>query len=81
MKNTLVRKNFDYYLAHQAEIVEGHLGEWVVLKDKAVVGYFVKEEDAFEAMTDSKLGTFIVHNCQEPGTDIIHYYGNRVRFA
>ncbi|MCL2193974.1 MAG: hypothetical protein FWB78_11355 [Treponema sp.] len=77
----MLRDDFDYYTANQAEIVEGRLGEYVVIKDSSVVGYYSDEADAFGAMKGHELGTFIVKKCQAPGTDVITYYNNQVAFA
>ena len=77
----MIKDNFDYYIANQEEIVNGHLGEFVIIRNQAVVGYFNEEAKAFESMKDSELGTFIIKKCQEPGTDIINYFNNNVAFA
>jgi hypothetical protein len=46
-----------------------------------VLGYYAKEIDAFKAMKEHELGTFIVKKCQLKGTDIVTYFNNQVRFA
>jgi hypothetical protein len=77
----MLKDEFDYYSAHQSEITSGHLGEYVVIKDSSVTGYFKEEHDAFAAMKGNEPGTFLVKQCQSPGTDIITYFNNQVRFA
>ena len=77
----MIQDNFAYYTTNQEEIVKDHLGEFVVIKDSAVQGYYGYEANAFEAMKGNQLGTFIVKKCQSPGTDVITYYNNRVAFA
>jgi hypothetical protein len=72
----MVRDEFEFYDANQAEIVTGHLDEFVVIKDRKVRGYYKTEEDALDSMIGEKLGTFMVHKCQKPGADIAHYYNN-----
>jgi hypothetical protein len=61
--------------------VNGHIEEFVVIKNSLVLGYYTREADAFEAMKTHELGTFIVKKCQLRGTDMITYYNNRVSFA
>jgi hypothetical protein len=39
----MVKEEFEYYIAHQGEIVKDHLGEFVVIKDSTVIGYFQEE--------------------------------------
>jgi hypothetical protein len=77
----MVRDNFDYYTANQDEIVKGRLGEFVVIKDSAVVGYYGTEGDALKAMKGNELETFIIQKCQVPGTDVITFHNNQVAFA
>jgi len=77
----MIKSDFEYYIANQEEIVKDHLGEFVVIKDSAIVGYYEKELKAFESMVGNELGSFIVKKCQQPGTDIVTYYNSRVAFA
>jgi hypothetical protein len=77
----MIADEFTFYSTHQKEIVEGHLEEFVVIKDQKVLGYYEAEEDAFDSMLSEKLGTFMVKKCQLPGTDVINYYNNAVVFV
>ena len=76
-----VKKAAAFYWAHQDKIVDGHIDEYVVIKDKQVCGYYKTEEEAFESMAAEKLETFIVQKCKLPGTDIENYYNSAVAFA
>jgi hypothetical protein len=80
-KKLAVKEAATYYRAHQAEIVSTHLNEFVVIKGQQILGYYGTEDQAFDSMTGDELGTFIVQQCQEPGTDIANYYNNTVAFA
>jgi hypothetical protein len=77
----MIDDEFTFYEANQDKIVEGHLDEFVVIKNQKILGYYKAEEDAFDAMVGEKLGTFMVKKCQLPGTDIIEYFNNAVVFA
>ena len=77
----MIEIDFQYYTTHQEEIIKGHIGEFVVVKDATVQGYYKDEAQAFKAMRGSELGTFIVKKCQKPGDDVVTYYNNRVAFA
>lgn len=77
----MIKDDFNYYTAHQDEIVDGHIDEFVVIKDSQILGYYKQEAEAFEAMKNHELGTFIVKKCQLRGTDTVVYYNNRVSFA
>ncbi|MDR2797933.1 MAG: hypothetical protein LBB80_06285 [Treponema sp.] len=73
--------DFEYYTAHQAEIVNGHLGEFIVIKDARVLGYYKDEMTAFTSMKTEVPGTFMVKKCKPQGKDIETYYGSQVVFA
>jgi hypothetical protein len=77
----MIRDEFEFYDVNQAEIVAGHLDEFVVIKDRTVRGYYKTEEEALDSMIGEELGAFMVQRCQEPGTDIAHYYNNEVAFV
>ena len=52
---------FEYYLAHQDEIVEKHDGRVVAIKNRTVLGDYEDEITAIvETQKKHKLGTFIV---------------------
>jgi hypothetical protein len=79
----MLKEEFQYYDSHQDEIVLGHIGDYVVVKNKRILGYFGAETEAFSFMASNKEapGTFLVHKCQDKGTDTITYHTRRVRFA
>jgi hypothetical protein len=77
----MLSDDFEYYIARQSEIVEGHLGEFVVIKGAQVSGYYKEEMEAFAAMKSEVPGTFMVKKCEPKGEDIETYYGNQVVFA
>lgn len=43
MPESPLKKDFDYYLAHQAEMVEKYNGKFVVIKDGEVIGAYDNE--------------------------------------
>ena len=61
-----LEKEFEYYLAHQAELVEEFDGKFVVIKDDEVLGAYDSEIEAIEeTMKEHELGTFLVQKCEE----------------
>lgn len=62
-------QEFEFYLAHQDEIVAAHNGKFVVIKDQKVIGAF---DDELTAVTETQkkhaLGTFLVQKV-EPGDE------------
>jgi hypothetical protein len=77
----MLKDEFNYYTCNQDTIVSGHLGEFVVVKDRNVLGYFKNEIDAFIATKKYTLGTFMVKQCKTKGTDVVNFYNSQVRFG
>jgi hypothetical protein len=68
MPESPLKKEFDYYIAHQDEFVRDYNGRVIVLKNCELIGVF---DDAVTAIQqtqkDHALGTFLVQKV-EPGT-------------
>lgn len=63
-----LKKEFDYYLAHQAELVSQYPGKFVVIKGEMVIGSFDDQVTAvLETQKSHPLGTFLVQQAV-PGT-------------
>lgn len=64
-----LKPEFDYYLAHQEELVKQYNGKYVVIRDQKVLGAY---DDQTTAITETEkqypLGTFLVQKVS-PGTD------------
>ncbi len=77
-----LKKEFEYYLEHQQELVRKYRGKVIVIVDHNVVGSYDSE---LEAVTDAskthKPGTFLVQRC-EPGSEAYtHTYHSRIAFV
>lgn len=77
-----LKPEFEYYLAHQAELVKEHDGKFVVIKNKKVIGVYDEQATAVsETQKDHELGTFLVQKV-EPGTDAhTQTFHSRVAFS
>lgn len=78
-----LKPEFDYYVAHQAELVRHYCGRVIVIKNQRVLGDYAGEDEAIEASTRAghELGTFLVQLC-EPGEDnYTQTFHSRVTFA
>jgi len=68
-KSNNLKKELDYYIANQDELVKKYLDKYLIIKDEVVVGVYDSE---LEAYNDGKkkfdLGTFLIQKCV-PGTD------------
>jgi len=77
----MVKEEFIFFENNQDKIVDGHIDEFVTIKDQKVCGYFMNEEEAFDSMIGNELGSFMVKRCQKPGTDVAKYFNNSVMFT
>ena len=63
-----LKREFDWYIAHQDEIVKQYDGRYVVIKDCKVIGAFDDQASAIAETTKTyALGTFLVQKV-EPGS-------------
>ncbi len=63
-----LEKLFNWYIEHQAELVEKFDGRYIVLHDDAVVGNFESELEAYEfAKENCEPGKFMIQ-LVSPGT-------------
>ena len=81
MKSPLERE-FEYYLAHQSELVKKYDGRFIVIKKRKVIGVYDDQAAAVsETSKSEELGTFLVQKV-EPGTNAhTQTFHSRVVFA
>jgi hypothetical protein len=77
-----LKREFDYYRSHQAELVEQYNGKFVVIKNLAVIAAYGDHATAvFETAKTHELGTFLVQKV-EPGDEAYtQTFHSRVAFA
>ena len=77
-----LKKEFQYYLDHQEELVSKYDGKVIVIKDQTVIGVYKSELQAVQETTKKHpLGTFLVQICQ-PGKDsVTQTFHSRVAFV
>lgn len=69
MSANALRKEFDFYLANQNELVARYSGRVLVIKNEVVIGDYNSEPEAIsETSKVHPIGTFLVQRCT-PGTD------------
>ena len=77
-----LKREFDYYLRHQDEIVSEHDGKVVAIKNERVIGVYDSELEAIlSVQEDHEVGTFIVQRVSEGPDDYTHTFHSRVEFA
>lgn len=64
-----LKKEFQYYLDNQDDLVREYSGRYLVIKDCKVVGDYSSESDAyFDSVEKYGLGNFLIQYCTS-GTD------------
>lgn len=81
--STPLKDAFEWYLQHQAEMVEKYNGKVIVIKDGQVLGPY---ENELAAVTDAqkqghKLGTFLVQVVSPGDTAYKQTFHSRVVFS
>ena len=76
-----LKKEFEYYLAHQSELVKQYEGKFIVIKNGTVLGAY---DDELAAVTttqrDHKLGTFLVQKVTKGDSAYSQAFRSRVVF-
>ncbi len=64
-----LKSEFDYYRAHQSELLKDYNGKYVVIKGETVLGAYDDASTAIkETSKNHPKGTFLVQKCT-PGDD------------
>lgn len=64
-----LKKEFDYFLAHQKELSQSYSGRYVVIKGEEVIGVYDTMIQAFsDTSKTEKPGTFLIQ-LAEPGEE------------
>ena len=76
----LLKREFEFYLEHQAEMVEKYDGRVIVLKNNQVIGdYDSYPEAVHTTRKEHPMGTFLVQRVSEGSKDYTVRIGSGVR--
>jgi hypothetical protein len=82
METQPLKREFEYYLAHQGEMVAQYDGKVIVLKNQAVLGVYDNELAAIEeTRKHHELGTFLVQKVGPGNAAYTQTFHSRVAFA
>ncbi len=74
-----LKREFEYYLEHQDELVKDYDGKFVVIKDLHVIGSFDSALEAVEKTSEQhERGTFLVQKCTAGPASYTQTYHSRV---
>lgn len=79
----MLKKEFQYYIDHQTELVSKYNGKFIVIIGESVVGAFSTKAEAYiDSVGKYKLGTFLIQWCAPgPESYTIDIYTRRAIFA
>ena len=76
----MLESEFEYYLAHQAELAREHEGKFLVIKDQNVIGVYDDEPQAMNnTLQEHELGSFLVQKCSADRDSVVLTYHSRMR--
>jgi hypothetical protein len=77
-----LQAEFEYFLAHKAELLAQYNGKFVVIKDRKVIGAYDDELKAIaETRKSHELGTFVVQKVVPGDAGTTQTFHTRVSFA
>ena len=77
-----LKKEFQYYLDNQEELVEKYNGKYIVIKDCSVIGEYNDELSAInETKKEHAVGTFLVQFVSPGNTAYRQTFHSRVLFS
>jgi hypothetical protein len=77
-----LKKEFEFYIANQADLVQKFNGRVIVIKDGQVLGDYENELQAVnETQKKHKLGTFLVQPVSPGNTGYAQTFHSRVAFS
>ena len=78
----MLRKDFQYYLDNQAELVKRYNHRFLVIKNCEVIEDFDSYEKAlYESSKKHELGTFLIQECTEGDSAYTQTFHTRVMFV
>jgi hypothetical protein len=79
---SMLKQEFEYFLAHQKEFAEKYQGKFIVIKNQQVIGVYDSELDAVEETAKKEeIGTFLVQKCESGDASFTQVFHSRVSLA
>ena len=77
--DSILKKEFEYFLGRQEELVKMYEGKFVVIKDQHILGAYDSEIDAIEETSKTEeMGTFLVQKCERGDSSFTQTFHSRV---
>lgn len=80
--DSILKKEFEYFLGHQDELVKKYEGRFVVIKGQRILGDYTSEIEAIEETSKTEeMGTFLVQKCEPGDSSFTQTFHSRVSVA
>lgn len=78
-----LKKLYQWFDDNRDKIIEGHTGEYVLIHNNSVIGYYNTMLDAAISAKSKKLpeNSFLIQNCLSKEKAAIRFFTNRVAFS
>jgi len=77
-----LKKDFEYYIEHQEELVRQYNGKFIVIKNRKIIGVYDSELEAVKNTSKKfEIGTFLVQKCAPGKESYTQTYHSRVIIA
>lgn len=77
----MLKKEFEFYLQHQAELVEKYNNQYLLIKDQKVIGAYKDQKEAYlEAVKKFNPGSFLIQYCSPGKEGYTQTFHSRVSF-
>ena len=77
----MLKKEFEYYLANQSELVKKYEGKFLVIKSENIVAVYDTKEQAYnETIKKHELGSFLIQLCSKGNDAYTQTFHSRVSF-
>lgn len=68
-----LKEQYDYYVAHEKELLQQYIGKHLVISDSLQVFPFVNPKDAYRfGVQNFGAGHFMLHKCTPGSLNIVH---------
>ncbi len=77
----MIKTEYEFFNAHREEYLREHSGEFAVIENETLLGFFPDQMSAFVAMKDHQVGNFLVKKVIPADQDFVEYHTRAIAFA
>lgn len=68
-----LKSQYDYYVAHEKELLQQHIGKHIVISDNFQVFSFANPKEAYRfGVQNFGAGHFMLHKCVPDSLNVVH---------